>query len=373
MNIANIWHRWSRVVIAVAGIGAVIVASLVITHRGSQSITAHFATATGLYPGDDVKVLGIKVGKVTSITPEDGYVTVSLSVDKGVQIPASASAAIVAPNLVSGRFVQLAPAYTSGPQMSSGMTIPVTRTAVPVSFDEVKAELSDLASALGPGGSTNGSLAAAIKTLNANLANGNDAQLRTTLASLQKAATTLGTGSDDTFATIANIDSFTHNLAVYDGAVTGFTRQLAGASASLDQNRVVLGQALSVLNSTLPALTGFASKHRGSLVNASTQLNAVTANLANQASVVAALLHVVPHSIEDLYYAVPKGGILGRVTLAQVNSLAGLLCGALLGAGGTAANCQTALQPLLGKVLQSGGSGLNPGQLLQLQNLLGGL
>ena len=35
-----------------------------------NTITAFFTTATGIYPGDDVRVSGVKVGTITSIKPE---------------------------------------------------------------------------------------------------------------------------------------------------------------------------------------------------------------------------------------------------------------------------------------------------------------
>ena len=58
---------------------------------------------------------------------------------------------IVAPNLVAARYVQLTPAYeSSGPTMPDGAVIPVERTAVPVEWDEVKAQLTRLATELGP-------------------------------------------------------------------------------------------------------------------------------------------------------------------------------------------------------------------------------
>ena len=39
----------------------------------------------------------------------------TLRVDNGIRIPADAKAVIVAQNLVSARYVQLTPAYESGP------------------------------------------------------------------------------------------------------------------------------------------------------------------------------------------------------------------------------------------------------------------
>ena len=59
-----------------------------------------------------------------------------------MKVPADAKALVIAPNLVSARFVQLAPAYTGGPVLADGAEIGLDRTAVPVEWDEVKEQLT---------------------------------------------------------------------------------------------------------------------------------------------------------------------------------------------------------------------------------------
>ena len=85
---------------------------------GPKTITAYFTTATAIYPGDEVRVSGVKVGTIKSIQPEGTQAKMTLKVDRDVPIPADAKAVIVAPNLVAARYVQLSPAYRdSGPVM----------------------------------------------------------------------------------------------------------------------------------------------------------------------------------------------------------------------------------------------------------------
>ncbi|MCP9953733.1 MlaD family protein [Actinomadura madurae] len=85
------------------------------THR----ITAYFATAIGVYPGSDVRVLGVKVGSIDSVEPLGNRVRVDMRVDDEVDVPAEARAVVIAPNLVSDRYVQLDPAYGGGPKMAA--------------------------------------------------------------------------------------------------------------------------------------------------------------------------------------------------------------------------------------------------------------
>ncbi|HME47503.1 MlaD family protein, partial [Mycobacterium sp.] len=104
-----------------------------------KTISAYFPTATAIYPGDEVRVSGVKVGSIKSIQPQGTRVKMVMNVDRDVPIPADAKAVIVAANLVAARYVQLTPAYrSSGPTMGDGAVIPIERTAVPVEWDEVK-------------------------------------------------------------------------------------------------------------------------------------------------------------------------------------------------------------------------------------------
>jgi phospholipid/cholesterol/gamma-HCH transport system substrate-binding protein len=105
----------------------------------------------------------------TAVKEVDG-VLVTMEVNSDQPIPADAHAAIVSPSLVSGRFVQLAPVFTGGERLEDGATIDIDRTAVPVTFDDVKQQLTDLATTLGPAkGKKGGALASAITALDRSL------------------------------------------------------------------------------------------------------------------------------------------------------------------------------------------------------------
>jgi len=64
-------------------------------------ITAFFPTATAIYPGDDVRVSGVRVGTIDSIEPQGTQTKMTIKVDHGVPVPADAQAVIVAQNLVA--------------------------------------------------------------------------------------------------------------------------------------------------------------------------------------------------------------------------------------------------------------------------------
>ncbi len=142
------------VLAVVLAIALVVVGWTVFLKSTTNTFTAYFGSVASLYEGDPVRVLGVNVGSVSKITPRENDVKVELRVDKSIDIPPQdAKAVIVAQSLVSGRFVQLTPpVYSGGPTMPDGHDIPMDRTAVPMEWDDIKAQLTKLTEAIGPEG-----------------------------------------------------------------------------------------------------------------------------------------------------------------------------------------------------------------------------
>lgn len=326
-------------------------AGLAVSRDGGTRIVAYFPSSAGLYRDDFVKVVGVPVGKVTSINPQGDRVRVEMTIHDQ-PIPANARAAIVSPSLVSGRFVQLAPAYTTGPRMQDGAEIPLKRTAIPVSFDQVKRELTDLSTALGPVTSgiesSPGSLNEAIVTLDANLGKDSARRFKESISAMRKATTELSSGSDDLFATISNLNLFVQNLVENDQALRGLTSGLAEFSDVLDDNKAQLGQALDGLDTALRLIRAFVNDNATSVVESVTQLNALAAIVDDKANSLAGFLHAAPNAINGLYTMMEDQAVTARMTITNVQDLAQLLCGALFGIGGTVEDCRHALTPLIG-------------------------
>lgn len=344
-------RRWAPRLVALALVGTALAVAPDLRTGDHDRFTLLFSTGTGLYEGDDVKVLGVVVGSVVEVEPQGGNVRVVVEVDD-VDVPADARAAIVAPSLVSGRFVQLAPAFTGGATLADGATVGVDRTTVPVSFDEVKTELTDLATALGPqgegSGQEDGALASTIEVLEANLSDGSSTQLRDTLTQLRAASRTLDDGSADLFSTIENLDGFTRNLVTYDAALRGFTTRLAEGADVLDQNGEELVTTVGELQEALTVLGGFVEANRSDVTGSLEAVDELAALLADRSNTIAHALHVAPHSVVGLYNVIEREALTGRAALANLDSTAALVCGAILGVGGTSVECAQALDPLLG-------------------------
>jgi phospholipid/cholesterol/gamma-HCH transport system substrate-binding protein len=78
---------------------------------GGYVLTARFERIDGLAMGADVRISGIKVGKVLAerLDPETYRAEVRFSVMSGVELPVDSSAAIVSSGLLGGKYLALMP------------------------------------------------------------------------------------------------------------------------------------------------------------------------------------------------------------------------------------------------------------------------
>lgn len=341
-----------RFLAAAASFAAVIaVAAAVVTlwpHSAAKHLTAYFPEATGLYTGDRVLMLGVPVGQVDRITPQDGRIKVEMSYDASVRVPAGARAAIITPTLVTSRSVQLTPAYTTGAVMADGAAIPESRTAVPVEWDQVEKELNTLATALGPRGGSSGALDKLLDAAAANL-NGQGQNMHDTLAALTKASTTLSDDRGDLFATLDNLQKFVAVLAQANDQVGSFERRLQSVSGTLAGNKQELAAALSALNSSFGTVTEFVQGNRKALSTSLASVNDVVANLAASDQTIANILQIAPTQVANFnnIYDPVDHAITGTLALTNFQDPAEFVCSTIFDVGGTPAQCKQALDPYL--------------------------
>jgi phospholipid/cholesterol/gamma-HCH transport system substrate-binding protein len=270
-----------------------------VTHQGTQ-VTAYFSQTIGVYPGSDVRILGVQVGTVTAVRPVGSQVKVTMTVDHGVPVPAAAKAVVVSPSVVADRYVQLAPAYTGGPRMQNGAVIPLSRTATPVEVDQLYASLDKLSTAFGPhGANSHDALSDLIKTGAANL-NGNGKAFNNMLTQFSGAMGTLGGSSGNLSATIDHLQLFTTMLKDNNGQVELAEQQLAQVSGYLSADRQDLGAALDDLSTALGQIRGFIQGNRALIKTNVTRLASITGLLVKERDSLAEALDDAPLAADNL-------------------------------------------------------------------------
>ena len=272
----------------------------VLRPAGQYRVTAWFDAAVGLYPGSDVRVLGIAIGDVTEVVPEGDRVRVEMLVDDDYDIPADADAVVLAPSLVSDRYVQFAPVYSGGPTMADGAEVPLDRTATPVELDAVYGALDDLSVALGPtGANSDGALQDLLATGAANL-DGNGEALNQTLTGFSQAVRTLSEGREDLFDSVDNLQVFTTALASVDAQVGQFNDNLAAVADQLAGERQDLAAAIATLSSALGQIATFVQQNTALLTTNVDRLAQVTLTLVQQRTALAEVLREAPAALSNV-------------------------------------------------------------------------
>lgn len=328
--------RWLRY-----GVGAALVAALlggilaVVPRVSTYRVVGHFASAVGLYPGDDVRVVGVPVGSIESISPEADSVKITMSVHDDVKLPADVRAVIVAPNLVSARFVQFTPPHKDGPVMKDGDSIGLDRTGVPVEWDDVKSELTALSQQLGPqAGQVQGPLGAFINQA-ADTFDGNGDSFRQALRELSQTAGRLGDSRTDLFGTVKNLQILIDALSKSNEQIVQFSGHLASVSQVLADSSQGLDSTLGSLNTALSDVRGFLNENNGVLIDNINRLTDFTSILTNQTDDVEQILHVLPNAMANFYniYNPAQGTANGLLGLPEFANPVQFICGNFDGAG----------------------------------------
>ncbi|MEZ5211122.1 MCE family protein [Gordonia sp. PP30] len=302
----------------------------------TRTITAYFPSVTGLYSGDPVRVIGVPVGKVSSITPRKGDVKVVMRIDKDVPIPTDVRAVIVAQSLVSGRFVQLTPSYTTGPKLGGDANdIPMDRTAVPMEWDDVKKQLNELSEVLGPKSGENGTVdhGTAVKTIDTLAANldGNGAAMATSLKEMSTVMGTLAENRDDLFATVKSLQKLTDLLSQNHQELVQFNGRMASVSSVLADSNESLGDAMDNLDEALGELRGFLDHNTAAVAATMQKMVPFTDTLKRNDEGLRGLLHSAPNQLANFMnmYNPLTGSLDGVFGLGMGNNLITLLCGSM--------------------------------------------
>lgn len=292
-----------------------------VDRRPAVRFDALFSTTVGVYPGSDVRMLGVGVGKVDSVTPVGTQVRVSMHLNRGVSAAADTGAVILSPSLVSDRYVQLTGLYTAGAKLAAGATIPTSRTATPVELDQLYNSIDQLSTALGPSGANaNGALSNLINTGAANL-DGNGKAFNDTVNQLSKATSVFADSKDNLFATIDNLKNFTTMLAKNNTGVQQVNQQLASVSQLLADDRQSFADALNQLGTALGSVSTFINQNRGRLKSNVDKLSVTSQLLVKQRDSLQQMLKSVPLALQNLInaYDPAHGTLNGRADLNELD------------------------------------------------------
>ncbi|BBX29197.1 MCE family protein [Mycolicibacterium alvei] len=351
--------RWVRIALA-----ALLLVTLAVgvyqvwPSRTGPKLTAYFSNAVGIYPGDEVRIVGVPVGRIDSIEPRPSDVKIEMTLDRGIKVPADAKALIISPNLVAARFIQLTPAYTEGDEMAAGASIGLDRTGVPVEWDEVKEQLTQLSSQLGPqANSVQGPIAAFVNQA-ATTFDGNGDSFRNALRELSQTAGRLGDSRTDLFGTVKNLQILVDALSNSNEQIVQFTNHVASVSQVLADSASGLDQTLGTLNQALGDVRGFLNENNDALIAQVSKLGEFTQILTDHSDDIEQILHVTPNGLANFYniYNPAQGTVGGLLTLPNFANPVQFLCGGNFDTGTSPDNykraeiCRQRMAPVLRRI-----------------------
>jgi phospholipid/cholesterol/gamma-HCH transport system substrate-binding protein len=258
---------------------------------GRTHIVAYFDNTNGLFRGDEVRVLGVAIGTIDTIEPQPNRAKVSFWVDDKYKIPLDVKAAILSPQLVTSRAIQLTPPYSGGPVLSDGGVIPQDRTVVPVEWDDLRSQLQKLTDALQPtqpgGVSTLGAL---INTAAGNL-RGQGANIR---------------------------DS-------------ELNRNLASVTALVADDPTAVADAVNNLNTAVDDATRFITENREALGTTTDKLSSITKAIYDSTDDIKQTLHTAPTAFQNFLnqYSPSHASVNGAFEINNFANPISFLCGAI--------------------------------------------
>lgn len=122
------------VILAAAGFVTLAYEAADIKGNGGYEISAEFGSTGGLSVGDDVRISGIKVGRITeqSLDPITYSARIAMAIAPDIEIPADSSARITAASLLGGNYLELMPG-AEDEMLAAGAVIYDTRDPVSIS------------------------------------------------------------------------------------------------------------------------------------------------------------------------------------------------------------------------------------------------
>jgi phospholipid/cholesterol/gamma-HCH transport system substrate-binding protein len=281
----------------------VLAATIANTGFGATSTyTAVFTDASGLAEGDDVRIRGVKVGRVASLEVLDHHLAaVDLEVETGRRLPAGVTATVKYRNIIGQRYVALGETAAGGPALEPGATIPVERTRPALDLTALFNGFQPLFRALSPE-DVNKLSFEIIQVFQ-----GEGGTIESLLASTASLTSTIA----DRDAAIGEVID---NLNVVIATVSARSPQLSDLIGSLQQlvtglaeQREPIGEAIDALGELTGTTAGLLGEARPALREDIAALGDLSGNLAAESPEVDRVLRELAPKLEALSRTVSYG------------------------------------------------------------------
>jgi virulence factor Mce-like protein len=234
---------------------------------GGTVYKAQFSEAAGLKPDDPVRVSGVKVGKVESLTLEHGAVTVSFRV-KGAFVGDQSEAAIKIGTVLGAKYVALVPRGEN--ELNPNTMIPKDRTASPYDVVEAFSDLSSTETVI-----NTKQLASSFEVLSKTFAD-TPADVRSSLQGLARLSDTIASRDAQLGTLLSATRKVTQVLSDRNGEFTQLIVDSNTLLTEVERRRALIDSILKSTQDLSKQLSGLVADNRASLTPALQQLSTVT-------------------------------------------------------------------------------------------------
>jgi phospholipid/cholesterol/gamma-HCH transport system substrate-binding protein len=238
---------------------------------GGTSYTAAFTEAGGLKPGDEVRIAGVSVGKVTGVGLEGDHVRVTFKIRGGPQFGTETGASIRIKTILGQKYLSLEP---RGPgQLDAGREIPLGRT---VSVYDVVQAFSQLTTTVQQ--IDTAQLATALNTISSDFQN-SSADVKASLQGLSKLSRTVASRDEALSQLLSHADSVSAVLSDRSDQLTTLINDGNLLLREIQARRAVIHELLLSTSSLALQLSGLVADDRAKIGPALEKLHAVLAIL----------------------------------------------------------------------------------------------
>lgn len=277
-------------------------------HHRTQAYSAELANASGLTEGDPVYVAGVPAGRVEAVVLATDHVRIDFRLDRSRPLGNRTTATVRLRTVLGKRFLDVMPAGAADPGPGPAAVIPLSRTTVPYSLDDVGRQAGAAAD-----GIEHRSLATMMRTLAESMP-GDATELHTALAGVGAASAAFADSGDQLDEILRIARAMSEGLARQSetmAATAANTRQIVTAMAA---RRQALTQIVDNLTAVLSRLAEVYTARHDDFAALTGHLVEVTTTLQANVEQIDQIMHTMPPAIRAVVNATGNG------TWADVNS-----------------------------------------------------
>ncbi|PXY19539.1 MCE family protein [Prauserella muralis] len=288
----------------------------------SSGYTALFTNASGLQAGDDVRIVGVKVGQVQRITVSgDNLAEVHFDVEATRELPAGVTATIKYRNLVGQRYLSLGTDVPGDGVLEPGTPIPVERTQPALNLTVLFNGFKPLFNAL-DADQVNQLSHEIIQVLQ-----GEGGTIESLLAHTASLTSTIADKDRVIGQVIGNLNRVLGNLDARGPQLGGLVDATQQLVTGLAQQRRPIGEAVSALGELTTVTAGLLRDARPPLKQDIAQLGRLSGNLSDSEQLLDHLLQVMPGNLEKFTRTLSYGswfnyylcGLTGTIGISSLN------------------------------------------------------